>query len=106
MNKKPDTIICDPIGEPYVLTDCYRDKAGQPAHRFDPATQQENVLMAFVMVDDKVCIVRADEVERALVALHGAPTQGLKVTARIEYALRSASDVAEMEAFDRLGLDH
>lgn len=106
MNKKPDTMICDPIGEPYALTDCYRDKAGQPVVRFDLETQQEEVLMAFVMVDDKVCIVRADEVGKALFALHGTPQQGLKVAARIEYAMRSASDVAELEEFDRLGLDH
>lgn len=38
---KADVMICDPIGEPYVLTAGYGEKAGQPVIQFDPAAQQE-----------------------------------------------------------------
>ena len=34
-------MICDPIGEPYVLTAGSDVKAGQPVIQFEPAAQQE-----------------------------------------------------------------
>jgi hypothetical protein len=62
--------------------------------------------MAFVTVGDKVCVVRADNVGAALLALHGEPKQGMQVKANIEYDLRSAAEVAATEEFDKAGLYH
>lgn len=67
---------------------------------------EPQVLVAHVNTGDSVCIVRADEVSKALVALHGTPKHGLKVKVSVEYVWMSAASLADMEAFDRSGLQH
>lgn len=39
MNKTTDTIVIDPAGEPFTMTDHFREKSGQPVLKFDTTKQ-------------------------------------------------------------------
>jgi hypothetical protein len=55
-----------------------------------------DVLVANVTVEDEVLTVRPDQVGQAMFTLHGAPTLGLIVSVKIEYAAMSATDFASL----------
>ncbi|SFV16780.1 hypothetical protein SAMN05216552_105524 [Pseudoduganella namucuonensis] len=58
-----------------------------------------DVLVARVVVNDDVLVVRADEVGRALLTLHGAPAPGLVVNAKIEYLSMLTEEFDALPAF-------
>lgn len=70
------------------------------------AKSEPQVLVAHVNTGDCLCIVRADDVGKALYALHGTPKHGLHVKVSIEYVLMSTALLEEMEEFDRSGRKH
>jgi hypothetical protein len=70
------------------------------------ANAGHDVLVAHVKTGGHVCVVRADEVGRALISLHGTPKHGLQVQVDVEYVLMSAMLFADMENFDRNNLQH
>lgn len=55
-----------------------------------------DVLAARVTRDDEILVVRAEEVGKALVALHGNPVSGLVVAAQVEYVAMPADEFASM----------
>jgi len=115
MNTKPSESSFDPIGEPSVLTDGYRDKSGQPLIMFDPAAHSTtphgfrakhiaeslarieagtHVLTARVTVNDETMVVLASEIGKAFEVLHGTPMPHTKFNAEIVYVAMPADEFA------------
>lgn len=90
-------MICDPIGEPYILTDCYRDKSGQPVLRFDPAAQQENNATKS-LTDTELGALMAVSI---FIALHDQPGMAADVLNELGLA---AADCSHLDDYDKQNL--
>lgn len=69
------------------MNQTFQDRHAATLERITAGT---DVLAARVSVDGEVLTVRADQVGAAMVVLHGTPTAGLAVSAKIEYFAMSA----------------
>jgi len=55
-----------------------------------------DVLVARVIVGDEVLTVRADQVGQAMLTLHGTPTPGMTVDAKVEFMAMSADEFSAL----------